>query len=247
MENLSAKERKLLMEHPRNMNMDNHCIETTSITNQYTKKRLQAIRFLVHTYINNCTIPLQKALTLASQKYEVSSEEIVNYLEEILLAPYSHKQKHPAINPKIFNKHFDSLEEAKEGLKEYLENPALLLQHLAYCSSLHLPSIENFLSCTLRLPKQSIVFEVANESITLLYLCPNLTQNQNSLIHLLTYRIGTSHDDIYQALNSTIEDIFCARVKNYLKGFGLESENTIFQLCQLKASQIRSANSPMQF
>lgn len=246
MESLSSKERKLLKKHPRNMMNHEDYIEVTSVINRYDRKMLQVTHYMVHLYVTDCTIPLQDALNLASKKYEVTSEEIVEYLRNLLLAPYLNNQKRAiAIHSKIFNRHFATLEEAQEGLKEYLENPALLLQHLAYYSSFHLSSIENFLSFTLKLPKQSIIFEVASESITLLCLCPNLTLN--SLTHLLTYRIGSCHSDICEALNSTIDNTFCARVKEYLKGFGLKPENTIFQLCQFKANKIRLANSPMQF
>lgn len=244
---LSREEQDILKNHPRMLDDLEHCFKFVSNRRDITMIRV--IHFLVRLYVADCSIPLQEALSKASQKYSVKNEEeIVEYLKEILLFPYLHKDKSESkhameISTRVFNKQFHSLEEAKEGLKEYLSDPNLLLQHLAYCSSVHSRKIEDFVNLTLRLPKENEAFEVTCESISLLCIQPTLTKD--ALVHLLAYRLGCCHCVIHQVLNYTIESIFCKRAQEYLYNFGIEKEYTIFQLCQIRATHM--VNSSRQF
>ncbi len=240
---LSYEEKALLKSHPRIEDDMEHCFKYVSNRRDITMFRVTY--FLVRLYIADCSIPLQEALSKASQKYSLTKEEIVEYLKEILLFPYMHKDKSHVmeISTRIFNKQFHSLEEAKEGLKEYLSNPQLLLQHLAHCSSVHSSKVQDFIHLTLRLPKNE-TFEVTCEAISLLCIQPTLSKD--TLIHLLAYRLGDCTCDIKQALNSTVETVFCKKAQEYLHEFGVEKEYTIFQFCQIKASHM-VVNSSRQF
>lgn len=240
---LSREEQNILKNHPRIVDDLEHCFKYVSNRRDITM--IWVIHFLVRLYIADCSIPLQEALSKASQKYSVTKEEIVEYLKEMLLFPYMHKDKSHAmeISTRIFNKQFHSLEEAKEGLKEYLSNPQLLLQHLAHCSSVHSSKVQDFIHLTLRLPKENEAFEVTCEAISLLCMQPTLSKD--TLIHLLAYRLGDCTCDIKQALNSTVETVFCKKAQEYLHEFGVEKEYTIFQFCQMKASHM--VNSSRQF
>lgn len=245
---LSEQERQFIIQHPRNLSESAFCMKTASAVkiNQYDAKMLKVIQFLIQLYVHNCTLSFDKSVQKAQKKFLVSKEDIIIYLQKVLLSPYSQTEKHAVeINKKLFFQTFSTLEEAKKGLQDYLNNPTMLLRHLAFWASTHHREIENFLGSTLKLPKGND-FLILSDALYLLSICPELPKV--SLIRILVYRTGSSFEKIEQILNMPISAYLCPKVQKYvIEHFELEEEDSFFSLCYKKAKAIYTINCESQF
>lgn len=240
---LSKNEREFIHQHPRCFNNFNSCLKIpTRVYDKYSSRIIKSVEFLVHLYVYDCTISLDKSLKKAEKNFSITREEILEYLRTALLFPYCNANNSIVIiDKKIFNQSFHTLEEAQEGLKEYLNKPHMLLQHLAYFASIHSSEIENFLSITLKLPERSNLFIISSDAIFLLSLCPELTLE--SLSRILTYRLGIPFSIIKDSLNLSICSYFCPKIQNFLmERLGVSKEDNFFNLYSKKATLMQTVN-----